>query len=96
MTIWIKQGVCGTLVPQAQKGYGRVARLYASRGYDLYVTSIRDGNHTEGSFHYIGRAFDIRAVEEISVTAIKTALGKGWDVIYHAASNHIHCEYDPK
>ena len=94
MTMWLKQGVLGDLQPIARKGLGRVAKLFGSRGQDVFITSIRDGNHSAGSLHYDGSAFDIRYPEEITLVEIKEVLGSGWDVVYE--SDHIHCEYDPK
>lgn len=77
-----------------QKGLGIVTRLYGERGYDLFITSKRDGNHSGGSFHYIGCAFDFRKAAGITVRMIKDALGKQYDVIEHGT--HVHVEYDPK
>lgn len=94
MSVWYKEGVCGDLTGVTQKGLGKVARLYDSVGADLYVTAIRDGNHTFGSFHYIGQAFDFRKHPLITLSAIKNVLGKDFDVIEH--STHYHVEYDPK
>lgn len=91
-TVWFKQGVVGDLLPTAQKGFGRVARMYTKRE-DMYVTCIRDGNHMHGSFHYIGLAWDMRK-GSFSKRDIKKALGKGFDVVEH--STHYHIEYDPK
>lgn len=90
--IWIKQGVLGDLQPIARKGLGKVAKLYKTSGLDLFVTSLRDGNHSDGSLHYDGLAFDIR--KGIEIYRIKLALGGGWDVVEEV--DHIHCEYDPK
>lgn len=93
MTVWIKQGVIGDLQPVARKGLGRVAKLYKFNRQDLYVTSIRDGNHSDGSLHYDGLAFDVRPNDQISTKAIKEVLGPDWDVVNEV--NHVHCEYDP-
>ena len=60
MTTWYKAGVCGDLQGPAQKCKGRIERVYGSIGEDLYITAIRDGNHSPGTFHEIGMAFDIR------------------------------------
>ena len=94
MTVWIKQGVIGDLQTVAQKGFGRVAKLYKDYGGDLFVTSIRESNHSPGSLHYIGLAFDIRPLISVKLISIKKVLGHGWDVVDEG--NHIHCEYDPK
>jgi len=94
MTVWYKQGVVGNLQPIARKGLGKVADLYKGIGEDLFVTSLRDGNHSAGSLHYDGLAFDIRKHINQLLPSIKTSLGDNWDVVYE--SDHIHCEYDPK
>lgn len=93
MTVWLKQGVIGDLQSVARKGLGCVARLYKSRGEDLYITSLRDGNHRDGSFHYDGLAFDIR-YGKATIQEIRETLGPGWDIVFE--TTHIHCEYDPK
>lgn len=66
--------------------------------YEMTITSGKDGNHMVGSKHYTGEAVDIRTSDmkkPITVhLAIKTALGKDYDVIYEI--DHIHAEYDQK
>jgi len=94
MTVWYKQGVVGDLRQSARKGLGKVARLLEKRGEDLFVTSLRDGNHSPGSLHYDGLAFDIRYPHTATVQQLKDELGPEWDIVPEA--NHIHCEYDPK
>ena len=92
--MWYKQGVIGNLQQIARKGLGNVARMYAHYGHDLYVTALRDGNHSAGSLHYDGLAFDIRPVQGIDDDLVRGALGPGWDVVNEGT--HIHCEFDPK
>jgi len=92
--IWLKQGVIGDLTGTTQKCIGRVAKLYGSKGIDLFVTAIRDGVHSPGSFHYIGRAFDFRYGDDITESEIRLAAGAGFDCVFH--NSHIHIEYDPK
>ena len=94
MTVWLKQGVIGDLQQPAQKGLGKVAKLYFENNQDLFITAIRDGNHMAGSFHYIGMAFDFRKGTGITIYALRTILGKNFDVIEH--KTHFHVEYDPK
>lgn len=99
MSVLFKQGVIGSLLPSAQKGFGRVARLYKSRGVEMVVTSIREGNHGYGSLHYIGLAFDIRPHSKITVEDIREVLGEHWDVVEEGKGtnwHHIHCELDRK
>ena len=94
MTVWYKQGVIGNLQQPARKGLGRVARLLKKHGEDLFITSLRDGNHSPGSLHYDGLAFDMHYPHSVTVQHIKAVLGPGWDVVLEP--DHIHCEYDPK
>ena len=94
MTVWYKQGVVGDLQPVARKGLGRVARLFETGGDDLFITSIRDGNHMAGSLHYDGLAFDIRDNPKYPLLEVRQTLGSGWDLV--PESDHLHCEYDPK
>ena len=97
MTVWYKQGVIGDLQPVARKGLGRVADLYDSFdsyiNEDLFVTSIREGNHKAGSLHYDGLAFDIQLGGR-TTGQIREVLGSSWDVVNE--ENHVHCEFDPK
>ena len=92
-TVFYKQGVIGDLQPIARKGLGRVARLYEQKGLELHVTSIRDANHSAGSLHYDGLAFDFRGMG-VELLDIKTVLGEGWQVI-HSNDGAYHAEYDP-
>ena len=97
MTVWYKQGVCGDLQGVAQKALGRVAKVLKSIHEDTFVTSKRDGNHSPGSFHYLGLAFDFRYPlmwnKGLKARLIK-AIGKGFDIVFH--ETHIHVEWDPK
>jgi hypothetical protein len=95
VTVWIKQGVLGDLRAVAQKGFGRVADLYARHSEDVFVTSKRESNHWGGSLHYIGLAFDIRRGHR-SLLEVKNTLGHGWDVLEYEDLGIFHCEYDPK
>ena len=98
MTVWLKQGVWGTLSPVMRKAKGKLADLFASKYLDLQITSIREGTHRVDSLHYEGDAIDIRpqgvTKEEIkrSLTALEIQYGGRFDVVVH--STHIHIEYD--
>ena len=94
MTVWYKQGVLGDLQPVTRKGLGRVAVLYETGGDDLFITSIRDGNHKAGSLHYDGLAFDTQDNPKYQLDEIRKVLGPGWDLV--PEKDHLHCEYDPK
>jgi hypothetical protein len=94
MTEWTKAGVCGDLNHEAQKCKGRIIRLYQSRGYDFFLTAVKDGNHMPGSFHHIGDAFDFLYEKDLPEGEIRRAAGPGFDLVFH--SSHVHCEFDPK
>lgn len=82
--------------------------VFEEYGYDLIITSGRDGTHKRASAHYSGRAADYRIrhiagypdlghnAPEIQaiVSDLGTALGRYYDVVLE--SNHIHVEFDPK
>ena len=63
---------------------------------EAVITSGRDGVHKEGSFHYQGKAFDLRTwhVLEALNAALKEEFGPHYDVLLE--KDHIHVEYDPK
>lgn len=81
---------------------GVADQVYRSFGYELVVTSLNDGKHMDGSFHYKGLAVDLRIHNIKTATECQTIYAKlhntldffGFDVILEA--DHIHVEYDPK
>lgn len=93
MTTWVKQGVFGDLQPGAAEARRCVEKLYASKGKDLYITSIREGTHSAGTLHTDGRAFDIRP-NGVPFEEVRSVLPKGCEVVDEV--NHFHIEYDPK
>jgi len=71
---------------------------------NMVITSGRDGQHMEGSFHYRDRALDFRTKhlahddKHALLARIKQRLGPGYDVILEnlgKAKEHGHAEYDP-
>lgn len=66
---------------------------------EIVVTSIIDGVHSAKSFHYVGKAFDIRtwiytpSQIKYLMNEIKLTLGDEYDVINE--NDHIHIEHDP-
>lgn len=96
MTVWIQQGVMGTLTRPARKGFGRCARVYERHGLDFFVTSIREGKHSAGSFHPDGNAFDFKR-QGIAKAELENELGPDYDVVEYQDSRDIfHVEHDPK
>ena len=64
------------------------------------ITSARDGEHSEGSLHYEGKAIDLRTrdlpkalIEELAAD-LAAGLGTAWDVVIE--DDHVHVEFDPK
>ena len=63
----------------------------------LTVTSAVDGEHMEGSLHYVGAAVDLRYPTEGApsvVSKLTTQLGDNYDVV--PETTHIHIEFQPK
>ena len=66
---------------------------------DLVITAGRDGKHGDKSYHYSGRAFDIRTrdIPELDRKPIhetlKEKLGRDYDCILE--KDHIHIEPSP-
>lgn len=73
---------------------------------ELIVTSLNDGAHRQGSFHYKGEAADLRTHNLPNSSARRNArdllaghLGKDFDVILEdlgGPNEHVHLELDPK
>ena len=91
--VWIKQGVCGELDWRCRRGFKRVADAHFAVDKAMYVTSIREGNHSSGSTHYLGLAFDI--TKELPIEDIRNAVDTegGWFVLDEG--NHYHIQREP-
>ena len=93
--VWQRQSVQGDLHPKMQKAQGKIARLYFVKGERLMISSRRDGEHSPGSFHYIGLAEDyLNPNKVVSKQEIQDAVGPNFDVIEYSWGYHV--EYDPK
>lgn len=98
----LKKGVIAEGV-QAQTWYaiGVAEVVYRDLNTQLVVTSLKEGEHKEGSLHYLGLACDLRT-RDLSRPGRQAALSRlvalldpqGYDVIEEAS--HFHIEYDPK
>ncbi len=102
----LKEGVRLTnLVPQMCIALQVAEGLYAKCGADCVVTSANDSSHSINSWHYKGRAIDLRTKNlstedsHLILNALKQNLELDFDVILEAEgtdNEHIHIEYDPK
>jgi len=102
----VKPGTALSVEPEIVSARHTMAGIYARRGYQLMVTSSREGKHGDGSFHYLGLAEDYRVRDPGSawsipdperaaiVTEARIALGPLYDVVLKP--DHIHVEYDPR
>ena len=67
----------------------------------LWITSVNDSGHKRDSFHYEGRAVDLRVrhlpkpLWETVRNELSAALGPEFDVILELDPPHVHVEYDP-
>lgn len=74
--------------------------VFAHHDHDCVITSVTDGQHSYGSLHYAGCAFDLRSRHLNAETAqkvladLKECLGQDFDVVLE--SDHFHVEYQPK
>jgi hypothetical protein len=86
--------------PGILKAFARIEEVYQHFGEEAVITSLNDGNHMKGSFHYKGLAIDLRTryfdypTIEMVMIELKLKLGDEYDIIFE--TNHIHIEYDPK
>ena len=71
----------------------------------VVITSACDGEHSDGSLHYKGRALDFRSQhlaphhKDIVFKALRHNLGAEFDVLLEdraGENEHFHVEYDPK
>jgi len=95
----LKEGVSiAGLTVQALLGIVIAKTIYAKYGDEFVITSGADGEHMEGSLHYVGQAFDLRSPAASTRNNISKemadALGADYDVV--PEETHIHIEYQPK
>ncbi len=93
------------LQPQTVLALYLCDEVYREHGEPMTVTSVNDGGHMTGSYHYQGKAFDLRTkgienYPERIIAEIKRRLTPlGFDVVFEGAgepNEHVHVEYDPK
>lgn len=107
MTISLKPGVSlADLTPQIVLAIVIIAGVCHDFGIPCVITSVNDGVHSANSWHYKGRAVDIRTKypvlngrEQEFAGMVKDRLGAQFDVVMEAVgedNEHLHVEYDPK
>jgi len=77
-----------------------VGRIWRSHGKEAVVTSTTEGEHSDGSLHTFGLAFDVRIryfanhAEKLKVAQelISALIGQQFDVVLEGS--HIHIEKD--
>lgn len=91
-------------VPELLEGLAGAARVFGRAGLPVIVTSLNDGRHRNGSFHYSGRAADLRSKHVARdqkgpmLEALRAELGERFDVLLEdvgGANEHFHLEFDP-
>lgn len=109
MNIQIDVGVdMAGLDPVIWRHADDMAKVFATEGVPMVITSakrpLKSGN-TRFSFHWVGRALDLRGRHLNGETArtrvfekLKVLLGPDYDVTMYDLSKggHYHVEYDPK
>lgn len=99
--IRLKKGVrINGLKPELLLGIMIVKSVFDKYGFDCVLTSVVDGKHSRGSFHYSGNGADFRTRHlsldeqaDIHTECVK-ALGADFDFIRE--TNHFHLESQPK
>jgi hypothetical protein len=96
----LKSGVSlKDLCPQMVVAILVIKEVFQSFGYRVIITSGCDGEHSEGSLHYCGKALDFRTRhiqdEDLGpiVANAQQVLGEEYDVVLEPT--HLHVEYDP-
>ena len=77
--VWLKQGVIGPVLIPVRAAIERVHDVLAARGEDLFILSLREGDHKAGSAHFDGRAFDMR-LGSLTADELTALLGKAYRV----------------
>jgi len=104
MSIQFKAGVrVRDLQPQTALAISVCYSIYQDAGLDtMTVTSINDGRHNANSYHYRGRAFDLRTKGTGAGPSLASEIDRalrplGFDVLledFGGPNEHIHVEFD--
>lgn len=88
--------------PEIEEARRLLERYMNTGDKDLIINSANDSQHSAGSLHPSGKAFDIRKDNTLSKPRILNTIGKGnpeeaeknFDVVSYSWGYHI--EYQPK
>jgi len=99
MTTLFRMNVIWDVCDEIEEARRLLEKYLASKGKELVVTSANDSQHSDGSLHPSGKAFDIRKVagkltRKIIYNLIKHLGFQYKDVI--PTSWGFHIEYQPK
>lgn len=96
LTVQFKEGVQLAVTQTVYEILSRIVPVYTSFGVPCVVTSGTDGQHKEGSKHYLGQALDFR-VRDVQpdrlgalVEACKKACNQDFFVLFEG--DHIHVQ----
>ena len=98
----VKDGVVlSGLNPTIKMALYNISYIYQEYGYEMVVTSAREGVHKKGSLHYQGLAADIRTRHIDSndlgdivkdIEKYLTAIDKRFQIVLE--DTHLHIEFD--
>lgn len=97
-SVWYEQGVISEpLYEMMNRGWHEIKKLYHDRKKDLFVLSVREGDHLMYSFHYDGKAIDFKK-NGITKKYIQNCLSLVGNNLFQVVeySWGFHVEYDPK
>jgi hypothetical protein len=94
-SVYLKQGVYGNLVAPCRRAFGGIARHYFAKNLNYLVTSIGEGAHSPGSFHYDEKAWDFKR-QGVKINTIRMLIGSDFDVVEYEDIDIFHIELDPK
>lgn len=90
--------------PKIREAIETAAEVWGEWVKELWVTSLNDGKHRVGSFHYQNKAVDLRTknlpsteAKRLAVKKLAGRLGSDYKVILEflgGVNEHCHCQYE--
>lgn len=98
---WLNTCKFDKLHPVMVLAINRIDEIYKDQGKELWLTSVNDRTHKDGSKHYDGKAVDCRSHvfenPQLVTMYIKNALGPQFTVILEEQglpNEHIHVQFN--